>query len=143
MLDLDSSVTLLLNAYTSAVRARDVEAFMDLYDANARVFDTWGVWSYESANARRDTIVNWFASLGTEYVVVTFDDVRIQGGAELALVSAFATFTGFSTEGKVLRSMQNRWTWAVRRDATGVKVVHEHTSVPISFTDTTAIFHRA
>ena len=143
MQDLDSAVTLLLNAYAAAVRARDVEAFMALYDTNARVFDTWGVWSYEGADARHETIVNWFTSLGTEYVAVTFDDVRIQGGQELALVSAFGTFTGFSAEGKELRSMQNRWTWAVRREATGVKVVHEHTSVPIRFTDTTGIFHRA
>lgn len=142
MQDLDSAVTQLLNAYTAAVRARDVEAFMALYDTKARVFDTWGVWSYEGVDARRDTIVNWFASLGTEYVVVTFDDVRIQGGPELAVVSAFGTFTGYSAEGEALRSMQNRFTWGVQIGEVGLKVIHEHTSVPISFADTTAIFQR-
>ena len=143
MQNLDTAVAQPLHAYTAAVRARDADAFMALYDAKAWVFDTWGIWSYESADARRDTIVNWFASLGTEYVVVTFDDVRIQGGPELMLASAFGTFTGYSAEGETLRSMQNRFTWAIQSDDAGMKVIHEHTSVPISFADTTAIFHRA
>lgn len=143
MQDIHAALGQLLQAYTAAVRARDVEAFMALYDDHAQVFDTWGVWSYEGADARRGSISQWFASLGTEYVVVSFDDVRIQGGPELALLSACTRFAGHSAEGQELRSMQNRLTWAVRHSDGGWQIVHEHTSVPINGSDTTAIFQRA
>ena len=40
---------------------------------------------------------------------VDFDEVRISGGPELAVVTAF-TYSGISAEGERLRSMQNRLT---------------------------------
>ena len=138
-----STAEQVLAGYQAAVLEQDVDKFMHLYDPEARVFDTWGVWSYENVAARRKTIEDWFGSLGTETVKVTFDDVQVTAGPELAVITATGTYTAFSAEGQELRSMQNRFSWAVRRDAAAWKIIHEHTSVPIGDSDLKGILQRA
>ncbi len=67
----------MLTAYTAAVRAKDVDAFLDLYADDARNFDLWSVWSYDGKDALRAMVEEWFGSLpDDEVVVVKFDDVR-------------------------------------------------------------------
>jgi ketosteroid isomerase-like protein len=38
--------------------------------------------------------------------------------------------------------MQNRFTWVLRRDGDAWRVVHEHTSVPVSLDHAKAILQR-
>jgi ketosteroid isomerase-like protein len=137
--NLDTSTHQLLETYKSAVWARDADAFMRLYDPKVRVFDTWGIWSYEGAAAWRTAIEGWFASLGSEKVKVTFDDVDVLGGGEFRSLSAIVTYAAVSAQGEPLRAMQNRLTWALRTSGHVLRVVHEHTSAPIGFDDQKAI----
>ncbi len=139
MSNLDTSTHQLLETYKSAVWARDADAFMRLYDPKVRVFDTWGIWSYEGAAAWRTAIEGWFASLGSEKVKVTFDDVDVLGGGEFRSLSAIVTYAAVSAQGEPLRAMQNRLTWALRTSGHVLRVVHEHTSAPIGFDDQKAI----
>lgn len=81
MNDLENSILQVIEAYRAAVFEKDVDALMRLYDQEVRVFDTWGIWSYEGATAWRTMIEQWFASLGTERVKVKMDDVQTTGGA--------------------------------------------------------------
>ena len=122
----------LLNAYAAAVRAKDAEAFLDLYADDVRTFDLWSVWSYDGKPAVREMVREWFGSLpDDEVVVVKFDDVRTQGGSDVAALSAFTTFAAESPEGTELRSMNNRLTWILRKQPDGAwKIAHEHTSAP-------------
>ena len=129
--NLPAPVQSALDTYRYSVRARDVDAFMALYHHSVRVFDTWGVWSFDGSDALRGNIEGWFASLGTDHVVVSFDDVRTIVAPELMVVSAMASYAGVSKEGVELRSMQNRLTWALRLEGCDWKIVHEHTSVPV------------
>ena len=138
-----SPVHAVLNAYARAVYDQNVDAFMQLYTTDARVFDTWGVWSYEGSQERRPTIVQWFSSLGTERVRVSFEDVQVTQGEALAVLSAISTFAAISEQGEVLRSMQNRLTWALKYETGAWVIVHEHTSTPIGFADQKAMFHRS
>jgi hypothetical protein len=46
---------------------------MKLHDPRVRVFDTWGVWSYEGAPSWQRAIEAWFTSLGAEKTRVAFD----------------------------------------------------------------------
>src|SRR5438552_426724 len=62
--ELDKSIAQVLEAYKSAVFAKDVGAFMRLCDPSVRVFDTWGVWSYEGAEAWQRAAEGWLTSLG-------------------------------------------------------------------------------
>ena len=142
MSDTEKQVVRALDTYKSAVLAKSAETFMHLYDSDVRVFDTWGVWSYEGAAAWRVAVEGWFSSLGSETVRVTFEDVKITAEPSFALVSAFARYAAISAQGEELRAMQNRFTWVLKTRGHVLRVIQEHTSAPIGFEDTKAIFSR-
>ncbi|MES1169462.1 MAG: nuclear transport factor 2 family protein, partial [Leifsonia sp.] len=118
-------------SYTKAVREKNVAAFLQLYDPTARVFDTWGVWSYEGEPARRKVIEQWFGSLGEERVAVTFDRVQTTVTSDLASLTARVIYAAIDAKGAELRSMQNRLSWVLKPEGGSWKIIHEHTSVPI------------
>jgi uncharacterized protein (TIGR02246 family) len=122
----------MLKAYAAAVRAKDVDAFLDLYADDARNFDLWNEWSYDGKAALQGMVAEWFGSLGDdEEVLVEWDDVRAQSGEGVAALSAFLTYSAVSPEGERVRAMNNRLTWVLREDPDGGwKIVHEHTSAP-------------
>jgi len=137
--DLDKQISRVMRSYEAAVFARDAEAFMRLYHPGARVFDAWGVWLYQGADAWRTAVEGWFASLGGERVRVSFSDVQTFGEQALATVSAIVTYAAESAQGESLRTMQNRITWVLRETGHVFRIVHEHTSAPIGFEDLKAI----
>ena len=142
MSDTEKQVRRALETYKSAVLAKNAETFMHLYDPDVRVFDTWGIWSYEGAAAWRVAVEGWFSSLGSESVRVTFEDVKIMSEPSFASMSAFATYAAFSAQGQELRAMHNRISWVLRSRGHVLRVVHEHTSAPIGFEDAKAILKR-
>jgi ketosteroid isomerase-like protein len=143
MSDIDKDIARVLGIYQSAVHAKDVAALMRLYDPDVRVFDAWGVWSYEGVDAWQRTVEAWFTSLGSERVQVRFDDVTTTTGREMAAVSAIVCYAGVSADGTTLREMHNRISWVLRLSGHVLRIVHEHTSAPIGFDDNKAILNRA
>ncbi|MDB5873645.1 MAG: uncharacterized protein JWQ07_3087 [Ramlibacter sp.] len=142
MNDPEKQVLRALDTYKAAVLAKNAETFMHLYDPKVRVFDTWGIWSYEGALAWRIAVEGWFTSLRDESVRVTFEDVKIISEPSFASMSAFATYAAFSAQGQELRAMQNRISWVLRPSGHVLRIVHEHTSAPIGFEDAKAILKR-
>jgi ketosteroid isomerase-like protein len=140
--DIEKSIARVLESYKAAVFAKDVGAVMRLYDPGVRVFDAWGVWSYEGSDAWQQAVEGWFQSLGSERVKVTFDAIKTSETRESAVVSAIVTYAGVSAQGEELRSMQNRLTWSLRVSGHVLRIVHEHTSAPIGFEDQKAILQR-
>ncbi|MEZ5064524.1 MAG: SgcJ/EcaC family oxidoreductase [bacterium] len=132
----------IIRAYRAAILAKDVEGFVDLYAPHVRVFDTWSVWSYEGRPAWREMVRRWFDSLGDERVGVDLSDLQIAVATESAVVTAIVTYSGLSSEGEVLRSMQNRVTWVLTREGARWRIVHEHTSAPVGFDDGKVILQR-
>jgi uncharacterized protein (TIGR02246 family) len=128
----DPTMDEMLAAYAAAVRAKDVDAFVGLYADDVRTFDLWQEWTYDGKDALRAMVEEWFGSLpDDEEVAVRFDEVRTQTGQDVASVSAFTTFAAVSPDGEELRSMNNRLTWVLRKNADGAwKIAHEHTSAP-------------
>ena|SRR5579862_2737389 len=122
----------ILEAYAAAVGAKDADAFLNLYADEVRSFDLWERWSYDGKDELQAMVAEWFGSLpADETVEVSFDDVRTQTGVDVAAVSAFTTFAAVTPSGEKLRSMNNRLTWVLRKDADGAwKIAHEHTSAP-------------
>ncbi len=131
-----------LEAYKTAVYDKNADAFLRLYDRDARVYDTWGVWCYEGTAARQTAIEGWFSSLGSERVKVSFDDVKVTVAHELAVLTATGRYAAVSHEGAELRAMQNRLTWALQQKDRQWVIVHEHTSTPIGFSDLKGILQR-
>ena len=142
MTNLDPAISQLTAAYSAAVKAKDAAAFMRLYEPKARVFDAWGVWSHEGAAAWQRAVEGWFASLGTERVIVTFGGLQSSQAGDFALVSSFVSYTGLSAQGETLRAMHNRQSWGLRMKGHQLRIVHEHSSVPIGFEDMKAILLR-
>jgi ketosteroid isomerase-like protein len=135
MSDVDPHIARVCDGYARAVYEKDAAAFLGLYHGEARVFDTWGVWSFENSGERRRVIEEWFSSLGEERVKVTIDRTRATVVPELAMLSARVTYAALSAAGAELRSMQNRLTWVLKPEGAAWTIIHEHTSVPIGFTD--------
>ena len=141
-MDIEKSVVKVLGNYSAAVYAKDVAAFVRLYDPKVRIFDAWGIWSYEGLEAWQRAVEAWLSSLGAERVKVTFEDVQTSGTAECAIVSAIVTYASLSAEGAQLRAMQNRMTWALKTSGHVLRIIHEHTSAPVGFDDMKAILVR-
>jgi ketosteroid isomerase-like protein len=139
---IDKSIDRVIETYKSSVYAKDVGAFMRLYDPKVRIFDTWGIWSYEGAEAWQLAVESWFTSLGTEKVKVDFEEIQASGSADFAIVSAIVTYAGLSAQGEQLRAMQNRISWGLRTSGHVLRIIHEHTSAPVGFEDMKAILQR-
>ncbi len=118
-------------AYKSSVLNKQVDRLMDLYDEDVIAYDMWGRWSYVGAGSWREMNQGWLGSLGSETVVVEFDEVSTVHDAEVAAAYATVTYKAVSEAGETLRSMQNRLTWVVKRKNGAWKIVHQHTSAPI------------
>lgn len=143
MSNAENEIQRIIGSYKAAVLARDVEALMRLYQPTVRVFDAWGVWSYESADAWRIAVEGWFASLGSEKVRVAFTELQTTAEPSLAVVTAIVTYAAESAQGEPLRSMHNRITWVLRETGHVFRIAHEHTSAPIGFEDSKAILVRS
>ena len=142
MSDMEKQIRQSLETYKSAVLAKNVETFMHLYAPDTRIFDTWGIWSYEGAAAWRVAVEGWFTSLGGDTCRVTFDDVQIISDPSFAAMSAIVTYAGISPQGQEIRAMQNRISWVLRIRGHALRIVHEHTSAPVGFEDAKAILKR-
>ena len=134
--------TSILDAYRDAVLARDVDALVALYHPDARIFDAWGVWSYEGRTAWRKPLTAWLTSHDSEQYRVAFDDVQVVKSADMAVLTSIVTYSGWSVEGKELRAIPNRLTWTLQREGTAWTIVHEHTSSPLGFEDGKGILQR-
>ncbi len=143
MPDTDKSIDRVLEAYKAAVYSKDAVAFIRLYDPKARIFDAWGIWSYEGAAAWQMAVEAWFTSLGAEKVKVSFEDIQASGSSDFASVSAIVTYAGLSVQGEQLRATQNRLSWVLKTSGHVLRIIHEHTSAPVGFEDMKAILQRA
>jgi ketosteroid isomerase-like protein len=114
MTDQQADIQAVLDAYAAAVYARDVDAFVALYDDDVHFFDAW----------------NHFETRG------------IDGSGDVAFAHAAVTFAGESATGERLRAMTNRFTFCLAKRDGAWKIVHEHSSLPIDYESMKAIFAR-
>ena len=129
-----------LENYAAAVHAKDVDAFIALYDDDVHIYDSWGQWQYAGIEAWRSMAGEWFSSLGDARVRVEFNDVRSVSGEDVAFGHAAVTFAGISAEGERLRAMTNRFTICLEKKGDGWKISHEHSSLPIDMETGKGIF---
>ncbi|MDQ0092830.1 YybH family protein [Paeniglutamicibacter psychrophenolicus] len=131
---------LVLDAYASAVNGKNLTAFTGLYAQDVHVYDAWGKFEYVGAEAWQTMAVDWFGSLGNETVRVDFGDVRVRAGESVAMLSAAASFSAFSADGRKLRSLTNRMTMGLALRDSKWLIVHEHSSLPIDMETGQGIF---
>ena len=132
----------LFETYKNAVFQKDIEAFASIFDEKVQVFDMWGQWTYDGLAAWREMAKGWFASLGTDRDVITFDNIQMQETDELATATAFVRFTAVSEKGEELRYLENRLTWIARKKDEKWVIIHQHTSGPVDFETMKIILRR-
>ena len=142
MSDAEDPVLRVLQGYKAAVFAKDVDAFVALYDPDVRVFDMWGEWSHEGIAAWRAMASGWFDSLGTDRVRVEFDALNVELAADLAMGQAYLRFAAIAPDDTPLRAMDNRITLVARKRGAQWKIVHQHTSAPADFRNGKVMFSR-
>jgi ketosteroid isomerase-like protein len=140
--EVEASVARVIEGYKAAVAARDIDAFMRLYDPAVRVFDAWGVWSYEGGAMWQVAIEGWFASHSTDRLKVSFEDVDSVTTPAFASVTAVVTYAVVSASGEQVKAMQNRLSWVLKTSGHVRRIIHEHTSAPVGFEDGKAILRR-
>jgi ketosteroid isomerase-like protein len=140
--EIEPSLAKVIAAYKAAIAARDIEAFIRLYDPAVRVFDTWGVWSYEGAAAWQVAIEGWFAAHPNDKFKVSFEDVSSVSTPAFATVSAIVTYAVVSAQGEPVNTMQNRLTWVLKTSGHVPRIIHEHTSAPAGYEDGKVMLQR-
>jgi ketosteroid isomerase-like protein len=138
----EDPLLVVLEAYKAAVRAKSVDAFLAIYADDLHVFDMWGQWSLRGIERWRSLVVEWFSSLGDEYVVVAVDEAEATRVGEIAVGHAILTYTAHAADGREIRSLNNRLTVAMRRAGGAWKIFHEHTSAPIDHASAKAMLRR-
>lgn len=139
---IENPVLPVLAAYQAAVFAKDVDAYLALYDADVQVFDMWGAWSCRGIAAWRDAAAAWFGSLGTERVRVEFSELQSIVTPAMAVAHVFVGYEAVDAEGTALRSMDNRMTLVLAPAPGAWKIVHQHTSSPIDPKTVQVVFKR-
>ncbi len=125
--------------YQNAAWHKDTTAMINLYHEQALIFDMWDQGYTSNPSEWRKMITDWLGSLGEEKVKVEFEMVKIHQSGNVGFASALILFRAISSEGAVLRSMKNRITLGFSKFEDGWKVIHQHTSAPISSDGLTAI----
>jgi uncharacterized protein (TIGR02246 family) len=142
MSDANATIQEVFTQYQTAVYTKDVDALVDLYAEDVRIFDMWDQWSSVGSNALREMTTAWFDSLGDDFCVVHFDAIQTIPGAALAAATAFARYQRQSASGEVTRAMDNRISWVLKQAASGWIIAHQHTSAPLDFKTAQARFDR-
>ncbi|MEQ8244173.1 nuclear transport factor 2 family protein [Fulvivirga sp.] len=125
--------------YKESAWNKDSVSMINLYDHQSIIFDMWDKGSITNEKEWVKLIEDWLGSLGDESVKVDFEMVKIQESDNLGFATAFIKFQAISKEGEVLRSMKNRITLGFTKHESQWKVIHQHTSAPISSEDLSAI----
>ncbi len=125
--------------YQNAAWLKDATAMINLYDEHAVIFDMWDEGYISNPSKWTTVIIDWLGSLGEENVKVEFEMVKVFQSGTVGFASALILFQAISTEGAVVRSMKNRITLGFSKFEDGWKVIHQHTSAPISSSGLTAI----
>lgn len=118
-----------LDAYLAAVDAADAPTVKALYAPDARVFDAMGRWQF-AGEAWPEHVDFWLSMVrpgGTSSVT----DVEVVDGGDLAVVHATITYVSELSDGGT-GTCTLRFTQVLRATGDGWRIVHEHSSFPVT-----------
>jgi len=121
----------LVTHYCTAALTKDADAMLRLYDESVLLFDMWDRSAVRGLAEWTPVVRGWLGGLGSETVHVEFEQIDIQAGPDLTVLTAFVRYQARDKAGTMLRQMKNRLTWSLLRRGADWKIIHQHTSIPI------------
>lgn len=128
-----------IERYSEAVQTLDSKAMLALYSPDARVFDLMAPFEIHGRKGFQDRIESWFSEVDAKDARAEASDVEVKTADGLATMTMFMRYSDLTESGE-RRSMTNRLTWILEADGDDWKIIHEHTSVPLSEEDMTPIY---
>ena len=123
----------ILSLYSQAIYDKDLEAYLNLYAEDAKIFDLWGPeWAHHDSESWRASTEEWFNSLKDERVEVDFEELQVEQTFQMGFLSGIVKYSAISPKGKVLRWLENRFTCIVEPRGDSWRITHQHTSGPIN-----------
>lgn len=128
--------------YKSAVFEQDVEKFVSAYAMNIQVYDCWEDWECKGFSKWKAAVNGWFNGLKEEGVQlkVEWNDLVVEENGGLAFIHSNVSFIAYNGAGEKLREMTNRFTFGLKMENNSWKIIHEHSSLPISMETGKGIF---
>lgn len=122
----ESEIRNLINEFTEAVRAKDINRVMEHYSSRLRAFDAIPPLESTVEDYRK----NWQMCFDTSKGPITFElrDVQVEANDNLAFCHALNHFKATTDEGDM--DLWMRVTAGYRKENGKWTVVHEHISVP-------------
>lgn len=138
----ESEITRLCTIYEESVYNKNYEALSDIYHENILAFDLWGNGMYKGKADWANSIKGWLTSLpGNERVKASFELLKVEANETLGFAYGFVTYKAIDENNNELRKMKNRFSWGLVKAGNDWLIAHQHTSVPIEFENTKAIFY--
>ncbi|MEU8638650.1 nuclear transport factor 2 family protein [Amycolatopsis sp. NPDC048633] len=127
---------LLVEARVAAVAAKDVETLVAQYAEDVTLFDALGPLRDTGRDVERARLREWFGAYRST-IDLTVQDLEVVADGDVAFAHYLFQVKGTMTDGTDV-DMWVRSTVGFRRGEDGWKIVHEHSSVPLTPSGTAA-----
>ena len=126
-----SEVSALLDRWSEAIRAKDIERLMALYAPDIVYFDVVPPLHYTGHAALRRNFLRWFETY-TGAIGQEIHDVRILASGNIAVAHLLIRASGTLKNGQEVRYWVRATVCCQRADQQWV-ITHEHISLPVDF----------
>jgi ketosteroid isomerase-like protein len=132
----------IIENYKSAVYEQNVEKFVSAYATNIQVYDCWDDWECKGISKWKESVNGWFNHLKEDGVQlkVELNDLVVEENAGLAFINSNVSFIAYNGSGEKLRQITNRFTFGLKKENNSWKIIHQHSSLPISMETGKGIF---
>ena len=118
----------LLDRYVEAILHKDIEGLMSLYHPDVTMFNTYDFWCFHGARRWCEAVTHHSEHLLKDVTEVTFRNVQVKGKKNVYLVHGLIDYHYMSHPDT---HVVHRFTWLIKRAGDDLKIIHQHTSLPI------------
>jgi ketosteroid isomerase-like protein len=132
----EAEIRALFDTRSAAIRAKDIEQLMSVYDLDIVYFDVVPPLQYAGSETLRSRFTHWFAGWATA-IGQDVTDLHILAGGDVATAHMLIRASGTLKTGREV-GYWVRTSNGCRRSARGWLITHEHVSLPVEFPSGTA-----
>lgn len=120
-----------LDRYIEAVQTLNKQALLDLYSPELRMFDMMAPFEFHGPGEFARRVNQWFDEVDGKEANAKATNIESKVVDGLAYMSMFMRYSDRDEHGEP-RGMTNRLTWILVPAGDDWKILHEHTSVPLT-----------